>query len=204
MASVNSPADLVNLALVRIGRKDYVANLWEGTDTSDAALNIYGQTRDAVLCEQDWDFAERNVALAVLKTAPAAGYFPPNVWNPATNPPVPWQFEYTYPDDCLKIRAIKSSPLMMPNFDPKPVLFSEENDTAFVPPRKVILCNVQAALMVYTGRVTDPLTWKPLFVEALVAALARRLAGVFGGGQMVQLEAQDEGSALAIASPERG
>ncbi len=199
--SVNNPADLCNLALVRLGRGERIGNLYDGTPQSRRLLDIYGQTRDAVLCEETWDFAERNVALTLQKTAPANGYFPPTVWDPVVNPPLPWNYQYAYPADCLKIRTIKAAPLQIPNFDPKPVLFDEANDTTVTPFQKVILCNVPNAILVYTGRVTDPATWRPGFVEALVAALARRFAGDINA---VNLEGKDEGSELAIASAERG
>lgn len=205
MASpISNPADVVNAALVRLGKPGNVGNLFDGSDVAAAALAVYGQTRDELLCTQDWDFAERNVQMVLIKTAPANGYFPPTVWNPANNPPLPWNYEYQYPSDCLKVRTIKAAPLMIPNFDPKPVLFDEANDTAFNPPQKVILCNVANAILVYTGRVTDPTTWRPGFSEAMIAAMARRLAVGLGGLELLKAEAGEEASALAIGSGERG
>ena len=112
------------------------------------ALRIYSETRDEMLRAFDWGFAERNINMTLLKSAPAGGYFPPNVWNPVTNPPPPWAFEYGYPSDCLKVRSVKPVPMFVQNFDPQPNVFAVENDNALNPAQKVILCNVPSAMLV--------------------------------------------------------
>lgn len=204
-SSVNSPADVVNLALVRLGKTERVGNLYDGSPAAKRFLDIYGQTRDAVLCELAWDFADRNIALTLLKTAPQNGYFPPTVWNPAVHPPMPWYYEYAYPSDGLNIKSLRPVAVQTPNFDPKPVLYELSNDNLGNPaPGKVILTNIPGAIANYTARITEPTSWKPSFVEALVSALARRIAGASGGEGTVKLEAQDEQAALAIATPDRG
>jgi hypothetical protein len=203
-ASVQSPADIVNGALVRIGRKMRLGSLYDGTPASKAALDVYGQTRDQLLRDGDWDFARRDVSLTLLKTAPVGGYFPPTVWNPATNPPPPWIYEYQYNSDFLLIRSIKGVPLLIPDFDPQPVAFSVANDNNFTPARRVVLCNVASAIATYTAQVTDPTTMEPSFVEALIAALARRLAVTLADPKLLQAEAQDEGTETVIAETRRG
>lgn len=170
---LTSPADIVNAALVRIGYKDLVGELYEGSEAAQMALAIYGQTRDEMLRAGDWGFAERNVALTLLKQAPPGGYLSP--WTNAY-PPLPWLYEYAYNSDMLKVRTVKPTTIFVPNFDPQPFIFSIENDTSFSPARKVILCNVQNAICVYTGQITDPTTWEPDFAEALIEALGQRLA----------------------------
>lgn len=170
---LSTPADIVNASLVRIGYTDLVGELYEGSEASQVALAIYGQTRDEMLRAGDWGFAERNVALTLLKQAPPDGYLTP--W---TNqyPPLPWLYEYAYNSDMLKVRTVKPTTIFVPNFDPQPFIFSVENDTAYSPPRKVILCNVANAICVYTGQITDPTTWEADFVEAFIEALGQRLA----------------------------
>jgi hypothetical protein len=204
VASVQSPADVINLALVRIGYKLRIGSLFDGTPASKAALDIYAQTRDETLREFDWGFAERNLAATLLKSAPPGGYVPPAVWNPLTNPPLPWNYEYQYPADCLKLRSIRGTPLFIPEFDPRPKVFRIVNDNAFNPPQRVILTNEVNALLVYTGQVTDPTTWEPLYVEALAASLARRLAPYLADLKMEQAEAQDEGAATVMAESKLG
>jgi hypothetical protein len=202
-AAVSSPADVVNLALRRIGYKLRVGWLYEGSLAAKQALDVYAQTRDEILRQDDWGFAERNVIPTLLKIAPP-NYIPPVVWNPATNPPLPYLFEYAYPNDCLKVRALKPTPMFVPNFDPQPNVFSIANDNTFVPAQKVILCMVPQAVLVYTGQVTDPTTWEADFVEAFAAALGRRLAPTLANMDAAKLEAADEGQSAAIAEMTQG
>lgn len=188
-ASVTSPADIINLSLRRIGYALRVGNLYDGSKAASTALDLYAQTRDELLRDGNWGFAERNVALTLLKQAPVGGYVPPTSWSSAY-PPLPWQFEYSYPGDCLKVRAIKSVPIFIPNMDPTPVVFGLENDNSLAPPAKVILCNIADAVMVYTGQVTDPTTWEADFVEALADALGERLAASLKDINAQRIEAQ--------------
>lgn len=206
MASLSTPADIVNVALTRIGYRSSIGHLYDGSEAAILALNLYGQTRDEMLRSSDWDFAQRTVALTLLKSAPAGGYVPGwSPWNPATNPPVPWLYEYGYVDDCLKVRAIKPTPIFAgPNFDPQPHTFSISNDNAFSPPRRVILTNVADALMVYTGRVTDPSVWAVDFAEALTNALGERLAPALATLQAAQMEAAEGAVTKSMASMEQG
>lgn len=202
-ASVSSPADVVNLSLRRIGYNGRVGNLYDGSKAAKDALDIYAQTRDELLRQNDWGFAERNIVLTLLKAAPAGGYIPPVTWSTAY-PPLPWLFEYVRPGDCLKIRAIKAVPLFLPNMDPQPVVFTEANDLVAPATGQVILCNVANAVLVYSGQVTDPSSWEPDFVEAFAAALGRRLAPHLVGMEAAKLIASDEQAAMAVAEMEHG
>jgi hypothetical protein len=87
---------------------------------------------------------------------------------------------------------------------PKPNVFQITNDDSLDPPRKVILCNVGRALLIYTGRITDPTLWEPLFTEAVAAALARRLTVALGDPRLLQAEAQDEQAETALADMKQG
>lgn len=201
--SVSSPADLVNVSLQRIGYKGRIGNLYDGSLAAKDALDVYAQTRDEILRKGDWGFAERNIAMLLLKAAPAQGYAPPNVWTSAY-PPLPWRFEYAYPSDCLDVRAIKGQSVLVMEFDPQPVTFTVANDSALNPPQRVILCNVPDALLTYTGQVTDPTTWEPDFVEAFAAALGRRLAPALVGMEASKLLIADEQMSTAQALAVQG
>ena len=205
LTSVTNPADVVNEALTRIGYKGrFVGNLYDGSTAAKIALQIYGQTRDTMQRDNDYGFCERNISLTLLKQAPAAGYFPPNVWSGATNPPPPWMFEYGYPSDCLKVRSVKPVPLFVSNFDPRPNVFAVENDNYFTPAQKVILCDVPSAMAVYTGRVTDPTTWEADFAEAFIDALGRRLAPTLANLDAAKFEAAIEGIETKVAAETEG
>lgn len=205
MANVlQNPADIINASLVRIGYGLQIASLYDGSKAAQKSLAIYGQTRDKMLRDGDWGFAQRSGFLTLLKTAPAS--YVPGVtdWDPTTNPPIPWKFEYAYLDDCLKVRAVKPTPIFLNNPDPQPYIFSIDNDSSYAPPQRVILCNVANAICVYTGQVTDPLTWPPDFTEALIDGLGKNLATGLATMQSAQMEAAEEAVESQIAMVEVG
>lgn len=181
-ASVQSPADLINLALRGIGYNWRVSHLYDGSAPGKVALDIYAQTRDALLCSKDWPFARGPLALTLLKgPPPAGGYNPIQPWGP-TYPPPGFLYEYLYPDDCLESGAlIQAGPMF--DLDPKPALFRIDNDNTLVDrdgapttAKKVILANLPNAILVYIRQVTDMTLWEPGFVEALVDKLKPALA----------------------------
>ncbi len=172
---VTNVEDICNEALGRIGFPRRIGDIFEGSRQSKLCLEYYGQTRDELLRTYDWGFSERNGLAVLLKQAPLNGYTPAQPWTPAYPAP-PWLYEYTYPGDCIKLRAIKSSAAWVPNFSPSPNIFDIANDEALIPPIKVILCNVPNALFVYSGQVTDMTQWDSLFIQAMVNALAEKIA----------------------------
>lgn len=203
VASIQSPADLVNDSLRRVGWKMRVANLYDGSEAAKIALDIYAQTRDQILRELAPDFAERNIVMTLLKQAPDGGYSPPNYWTPAY-PSLPWFFTYAYPDDCLDVRVIRGQAMFVMDFDPQPVVFTVENDTFYAPPKRVISCNVPNAILSYTGQITDLTTWDVGSIEAFAAALGRRLVPALLGLKALQPVVGDEQSAMAVAEKEQG
>ena len=197
--AVKSPADLANVALVRMGYKAMVGSLYDGSTAGTKLLNIYSQTRDEALREHDYDFAERNVSLTLLKQAPATGYFPPTTWDPTLYPPPGFAFEYGFPDDALKIRNVKQQPMFLFNADPQPNAFQIATDNSFTPAQRVILCQVPSAVGVYTAQVTDPATWDVAFTDYLAAKLARHLAAGLVGLEGAKMEAAAEKDAAEPA-----
>ena len=198
-AAMQSPADLCNLALARMGHKLRIGSLFDGSFAAKKFLDAYSQTRDELLESYDYDFAERTIGPTLLKSAPPGGYFPPTAWDPTVNPPIGFAFEYAFPSDAIKIRTVRPTPLFLINADPQPNAFQLSNDNYLTPSQRVILCNVPSAIGVYTGQVTDPTTWDVTFCEALSAALERRLASVLVGGEAAKMAASDEQVSTALA-----
>ncbi len=189
MTQVQTPEEVLNLALLRIGYPRFISNLNAGTKEARVGLQIYAQTRDDVLRLGDWGFAQREVALILLKTAPVGGYgLTP--WTPA-NPQLPWIYEYQYPKDCLFVRAVRPTPIFIPEFSPRPYVFNVANDDAIG--QKVILTNAPNAIAVYTGQIFNLWQWEPAFIEALVSALAAK----FQEALMPSLEASKEREAVS-------
>ncbi len=204
-AVITSPADVVNLSLQRIGYPGRIGNIFDGSEAAKDSLDIYSQTRDDMLRDGDYPFASRSVAGALLKSAPVGGYFPPNTWAAVTYPAQPWKYEYTYPDDCLQLRACKPAVYFVPNFSPQPYTFAISNDNGYTPARRVILSNVQDAMLIYTAQVTNPATWPPDFIEAFAAALGQRLAAsLMKSTEMVKLEAADTAAETMEADRRQG
>lgn len=197
--AIRSVSDELNYALTRIGYKKRIGSLFDGSDAAQQALDIYAQTRDEKLREFDYDFAQRTIALTLLKSAPAGGYFPPNLWDPTTMPPQGMRFEYAWPADCLKVRLIKPASLFVINADPTPNPFQISNDNYLTPPQRVILSNVPDAIASYTGQVTDPATWDVAFCDALAASLGARLGAVLGNMDGAKMAAAVEPSQTATA-----
>lgn len=197
--SLQSPADIVNASLARIGFKNRVSHLFEGSRAAKNALDIYGQTRDELLRMGEWPFAQRDLLGTVIKQAPAGGYTVAIPWS-NTYPPLPWLYEYQYPDNCIKIKTVKSPLAVVPNFAPLPNLFALANDGN----QRVILSNISGAVVTYVGRITNPTDMPVDFVEALVASLGRRLAPLLANLDAVKLEAQDEQVETSIAQKQQG
>ena len=190
-SSVNSPADIINLALARIGRKDRIGSLYDGSLPAKIALTLYAQTRDELLVEGNWEFAERNAVGTLLKQAPVNGYVPPTTWT-STYPPLPWLYEYQYPSDALKIRAVKPVHMFTFNPDPKFERWSIDNDNGYSPPEKVILTNVSGAIIVYTGQITDPDDNGARICRSLGRRFGQTLAPALMGMDFAKLAAADE------------
>lgn len=203
VASLSKPADIVNAALVRIGWKQQIGNLYDGSAAANLGLAIYGQARDDLMRDGNWGFCQRTLSLTLLKAAPIGGYVPPTSWSPIY-PQLPWNFEYEYPDDCLKMRAVKPVPIFVPNFDPTPYPFNIANDNTYSPAKRVILSNVQYAAGVYAARVVDPSTFPVDFSQALVDAVAEAIAPGLVGLQAAQKEEQEGAVTKHVAEMEQG
>lgn len=203
-SSMNNPEDLINAALVRVGYKRLIGSIWDGSEAAQVALAVYGQERDSLLRDGSWGFAQRNVTLTLLKSAPAGGYLPPTVWDPTLYPPLNFSYEYGYPDDCLKVRSLRPTPFFIPNFDPTPIEFSIDNDSAYTPARRVILSNLANAVCVYTGRVTAPDQWAVDFTQAFIEKLGEPLAAALTSPQLAQAEGAEGRADKTMAAMEQG
>lgn len=190
-------------------------DFYEGSEQAKTALELFGQARDELLRDKDWSFSRRVLSLTLLKGPPPDGGFDSMTAWSNIYPYPGFLFEYSYPTDCLDLRAIIFPPGLMPDLDPLPGLFRVDNDptpvvsgnppTASGPPAKVILCNIMNALAVYRAQVTDPTTWEPGYVAALVASLGKKFAVAFGADPNSQKERSAEAiTTTQVASEVRG
>ena len=197
---LQTPEDVCNYALRRIGYPMSINNLLDGSRASMALLKVYGQTRDALLTEIDWDFAERSIGGTLQKQAPQS-----YVTTPWTNayPCLPWRYQYAFPSDGLKIRGVKNQPVSIWDFDPRYNRFSVDNDNTLSPAQKVVLTNVASAIIIYTGQITNPNDWSPSFLDALADRLGQAAAPVLMGLDNTKLAAAERQGDEPIAAETR-
>lgn len=208
--------DIWNQAFRAAGLPLRANEAFEGSEQARTALELYGQCRDALLDAKQWTFSRKVLALALLKGPPPANGY--NFAQPWSNiyPQPGFLYEYSYPDDCLTLRAIIQQPGGMPDLDPLPAIWRIDNDPTPVvsgnplaasgPAQKVILCNITDAIAVYTARITDPALWSDAgFVEALVETLGKKFAVAFGQSpQQVAMTAAEAAKAEAVGVEDRG
>jgi hypothetical protein len=187
-----SEVTICNRALAAIAARESIVSLTELSTPARQCNLIYADTRDEVLNMAFWNFAQKTAYLALRKQAPGTpgGVASGNQWTTAYPPP-PWLYEYTYPTDCIMIRTI----IQQPNNAYVGVPFTSNGNNAYpyvIGPGamfevstdtdtddqqiSVILTNQYQAIARYTMRVTNPSLFGASFTEALVQALAAKLA----------------------------
>jgi len=123
-----------------------IQSLNEQSAEAQSCKLLFEAARDDQLAAQDWTFARQRVALAELG-----------------EPPAGWSHRYALPSDCLAARGLAGDPR-----------------TGFPAPHRIeggaLLTDAPAAVLVYTGTVTDPARFPPGFSTALSWRLAADLA----------------------------
>lgn len=94
------PEDIVNRALDAIGVGQVIGSLQQGTRVAQVALRHYVPTIEQILRGAHWNVCRKTAPMLLL--ADMTGQTP----NVGTQVPVPWTYEYAYPDDCLKARFV--------------------------------------------------------------------------------------------------
>jgi hypothetical protein len=190
---MTSEVSICNRALQAISTRTQIASLTEASVEARNCNLIYADTRDEVLNMAHWNFAKKTAYLALLKSAPGV---PGNTTSTATQwstafPAPPWLFEYAYPTDCIQMRKIVQQdanvysgiPITSNGMQTYPYVvgpgsaFEVATDIDSTGQQKtVVLTNQYLAIGVYTMRITDPNLFGSQFIEALVQALAAKLA----------------------------
>lgn len=165
MASVVS---ICNLALSNLGVATINA-LSEATQQARSCNQHYAQARDAMLQSYPWRFAEKTEAMGEV----------------VNDRPSQWGFAYQRPADCLKIRWIGYSDL--PN-SAYPLDDATQMAHPYSLEGQTIYCSVETAVLRYTCQVTDPTKFPPIFVDALAASLAVRMAIQLTGDPKVRAD----------------
>lgn len=150
--AMTSVLDICLMALDHIGASS-IASLEEKSAEARACRRFFYTTRDQVLRDHAWGFAERRKFLTMLNPDHSYGF----------------DYAYEYPQDCLSAREIFRSPLDLPPIEFRVV----RQDDGF--PR-MILCNEPSAILIYTAKISDCDGFDSAFIKALSWALAAELA----------------------------
>jgi hypothetical protein len=161
---------ICNFALSAIGTRSTIASMDEGSAESIQCSLHYDSALDATLRGAHWNFARKQVALALIADA-----------TQGQTVPQPWTYEYAMPSNCLLVRFLLPQAAQVgapyPVAQPRPVPFivasdQDQNGNDI----NVILSNEPFAQVVYTGRITNPAVYDPAFVTAFFHVLGMRLA----------------------------
>lgn len=197
--------EICNRALQRIGTRSTIASLTEDSNEARACNLIYASTRDEVLSMAFWNFAKKAATLSLIKSAPGTPTNPTGAaqWS-SDFPAPPWQYEYSYPSDCVQFRyiipqidtGIVGTPLFSITTGYTPfsaiplsaVRFEIATDSIDGNDVNVILTNQYQAIGIYTRRITNPSLFSSNFTEALACAIAGKIAQSLSGDRALRNE----------------
>lgn len=169
MGSVADAVDIFNMALDHLEEGNIIQSADEDTAIARRLNRAYPHARDALLQAHPWDFARARKYISAMSTAPAFG----------------WKYQYVWPSDALQILSFRQdgdfNAAQIP-YETETFVSDEGNpETSRV---QVIMINEPGPLPVrYLARVTDTRLFSPLFVDALAAYLALRIAHSMTGKQ---------------------
>lgn len=188
---VDTVLSIINNALQGIGARQTVASLSEGSPEARVANLCYDSTRRKILRSAPWNCARKIETLSLLIAAPGTpenpNATPSDTWNSDDYPPPPWLYGYSYPNDCVFVRAVCSQP--SPQAQGAVPIFST-NVTRYpayplLPAKfevgtllnsgnrvKGIMSNISQAIIIYNYDVTDVSLWDPGLVDCMQNALS--------------------------------
>ena len=150
-------AQVCNLALMRVGQREFIDSLDEATVQAEMCSAAFGPARDELLERAPWPFAMRRALLGQL-VAPTTG---PDFGE--------WAYRYSLPSDCVAPRFIYTGSTMTPPDKRIPFVIELDSDTGA---NFLLLTNQPSAQLAYTAQVTNPGLWSPMFVQAMAWRVA--------------------------------
>lgn len=145
--------EVCNVALSRVGANS-IQSLNDATREARVCKTHYEIARDATLRDHDWQFARREVVLALLVETSEE-----------------YDYVYQYPSDCVAARRIVNA---ASNDPVDRIPFGVGANAA--KNGKVILTDQEDAVLVYTAKITNATVWDSQFVDAMAWRLASELA----------------------------
>lgn len=152
-----SAVAICNMALGHLGARP-ITQIDEASQEARYSKIFWDITRDEVLRSYPWNFAETRRLLAAVTL--------PTLLSHRT-------YAYVYPTDCLSIRKLTTQgDAAQTAYDYDVVSDSSVGGS----PRKLIVTDLEEAMLVYTAKIEDTTLWDASFVASLALALAAKLA----------------------------
>lgn len=146
---MDTPAELSNVALARIGDRDFIDSLEENTPSARVCARLFPVARDTVLAAAPWPFATRRATLAEVAGETRSG----------------WGYVYALPSDALVVRGIYNASNLGPLATAAArTSYQLEGSTT----GRVLLSDQGEAEILYTARLED-LTKIPILVRDAIA-----------------------------------
>jgi hypothetical protein len=165
---VKTEIEIVNLALAAAGATKLLAGDLATAAGAEAGFGrtFYPQRRDELLEDFRWFFSTRRAALALLEGVTRTD----------------WGYVYALPADCRTAQQVvlpgmrnprpeDSIPFQLEAGD-APAVPVEDDPLSQEPTATVLLCDLEAAELIYTANVTNPGRFSALFTAALGERLA--------------------------------
>lgn len=176
----DSLVDIANVALSRIGVKDFIDDPNEESAAAEVLEQVGAHCRDLTLERFEWPFASRIVGLAAVSGATRTE----------------WAYVYGAPADMVAARRIWNGSRvdLVEGRIPFAVLPNDAGDG-------VVICTDESnASLVYTARMATVKLYPPAFVDALAWALAKEFTlALPGKAQLMAAMEQRFEVALAAA-----
>jgi hypothetical protein len=153
---------ICNLAL-DILKEASISSINDDRPVANWCRRNFPVTRDACLSLANWNFATKRASIAAEATGPAFG----------------WDYAYTLPTDCLRVIALTYEG------------YDESNPVRHIIEGGAIFTNSSGPLPIrYVARIENYNAYSPLFIEALSARLAFKMAHWLTGKTGYQQVAQ--------------
>lgn len=172
---MSSEVGICNVGLGRIGIDQFIEDFNDSNNRARACKTFYVPTRDQVLEDYPWNFAQKVAPLAIV----------------AGDPPPGWQYQYAVPSDCARAQLLTDASggrfsglgfgdpyqqLNIWNYSAASCIRAPfKIMAAATAPGRIIVTDLQDAYLWYTMRVTDPNSFSALFSSSLSWKLAGEL-----------------------------
>lgn len=160
-----SQVQICNIALGNIGGKASISSITENSREAIACNRVYVVCARALLRSHEWSFSKAYYTL-----------------NDLGSPPTFWDYRYSYPAECLKVRKI------LPAVETDdPVHFEvAAGDTSST---RVILTDQEDAEMCFTKDMDDPVQYPDDFILTLAWSIAASISLPLSGDRHLQTQA---------------